>query len=414
MKRAVLLLTAVLSGLSLQAQQVSGQVTMGPQYANQVYYKLSNQASNAYPNASWDVAFLRTSNFGFATRINDAKNIEVYQASDNNNDWATIDVTQISNWTRLYNSDKEWANGAFDNATATYGWGEYNPGNHHVTGAIIFVLKYADGTFRKFKIDDFFAGYTFTYSTWTSGAWTADTTVTLANATNPTNRFNYYSLEANAAVVAEPAQTDWDLCFTKYKTDYYNDGSFYQDVTGALHHPSLEVAENVEPTNVPDVSNLTFVEDIDAVGYDWKTFNLATFQYTLTDKAYYIKNTAGTVYRLKFTSFVGSSNGVITFNHEDVTNLLATSTFANNNSFSVYPNPSADKKVNILYDINGSTDRNSVAVYSLTGALAYEKQLGSASGFFNQQIDLGQLNGGVYVLKFQSGDYTATKKIVLQ
>lgn len=416
MKRGLLLIAAALLGFTANAQVTAGSVTMGPGYANQVYYKLSNQATNTYPHASWDLAFLRTSSFGFATRINDARNIEVYEASANIADWATIDVAQVANWTRLYNSETEWDLGAFDNGSATYGWGEYNPGNHHVTGAIVFVLKYADGTFRKFKIDDFFGGYTFTYSTWASGAWSADTQVVLPNSTNPTNRFNYYSLENNAAVVAEPATTDWDFTFTKYKTDYFGDGTFFQDVTGVLHHPDIEVAENVEPTGTPDVSNLTFVADINAIGYDWKTFNMATFTYTVaTDKAFYVKYTNGTVYRLTFATFVGSSTGVITFNHEDVTNLLATETFENNASFGVYPNPSVDKKINVVYELpSGNTDKNTVSVFNLTGAKVFEMQIGSAAGFFNQEIDLGHLTGGVYVLKFQSGDYAATKKIVLQ
>lgn len=416
MKKGLLLITAILFGWTSHAQVVAGSVTMGPSYANQVYYKLSNQTTNAYPHASWDLAFLRTSAFAFATRINDARNIEVYEASDNIADWATIDVTQIANWTRLYNSETVWENGAFDNASATYGWGEYNPGNHHVTGAIVFVLKYANGTFRKFKIDDFFGGYTFTYATWDGAAWGADQQVVLVNATNPTNKFNYYSLENNAAVVAEPAVADWDITFTKYKTDYFGDGSFWQDVTGVLHHPDVEVAENIEPTGTPDVSNLTFVEDINAIGYDWKTFNMSNFTYTVqTDKAFYIKLANDQIYRLTFATFVGSSTGVITFNHENVTSLfLGTDSFANNNSFAVFPNPSVDKKINVVYDVKTAGDKNSVSIYSLTGAKVFEKQIGSNAGFFNQEIDLGNLSGGVYVLQFQSGDYTATQKIVLQ
>ncbi|SCY37836.1 T9SS type A sorting domain-containing protein [Flavobacterium caeni] len=418
MKRGLLLLTAILTGFTAQAQVVNASISMGSGYANQVYYKLPTQANNEYPHASWDVAFLRTSAFAFGTRINDARNIEVYDASSNIADWATIDVTQIANWTRLYNSETQWDLGAFDQGSATYGWGEYNPGNHHVTGAVVFVLKYANGTFRKFKIDDFFGGYTFTYATWDGSAWGADQQVVLPNATNPTNRFNYYSLENATAVVAEPATTDWDITFTKYKTDYFGDGSFWQDVTGVFHAPNVQVAENIEPAGMPDPllgGGLTYVEDINQIGYDWKTFNQATFTYSIaTDKAFYVKLPNNTVYRLAFNSFAGSSTGNITFNHQDVTSLLATETFGNNNAFGVYPNPTVDKKINIVYDLATAGAQNTVSVYSITGAKVFEQTLESATGFFNQSIDLGQLNNGVYVLKFQSGDYTATRKIVLQ
>jgi len=409
MKRRILLITAVLFGFISNAQ-TAGSVAMGAGYANQVYYKLSNGTTNAYPQNSWDVAFLRTSNFGFATRINDAKNLSVFEAGTTA-DWATLNVSQESTWTQLYNSETEWEVGAFDNGSATYGWGEYNMANHHVTGAVVFVIKYSATSYKKFKIDDFFGGYTFTFATWDGTGWGADTTVTLANANNPTNNFNYYSLETNAPVIAEPASTDWDLNFTKYNTDYpiAGGGSMMYGVTGVLHHPSLEVAENANGTT----TGLEFSSDINKIGFDWKTFSGTSYAVD-TEKAFFVKYPTGTIYRLKFNTFVGSSTGAITFNYEDVTSLLSTTTFANNASFGVYPNPTTDKKINVVYDLPaGNSDQNIVTVYSLTGAQVFEAKIANNSGFFNQQLDLGSLNSGVYVLKFQSGNYSTTKKIVL-
>lgn len=403
-------MTAALLGVFAQAQ-TPGSVAMGPGYANQVYYKLSTGATNSYPQTAWDVAFLRTNNFGFATRINDAKGLAVFEAGTVAN-WATIDIAQEATWTQLYNSELEWDNGAFDNASATYGWGEYNPGNHHVTGAIAFVIKYNATTYKKFKIDDFFGGYTFTYASWTGSAWSADQTVTLPNTANPTNRFNYYSLETNAAVIAEPATTDWDLNFTKYNTDYPipgGGGTMMYPVTGVLHHPSITVAENATGAT----TDLEFSENINSIGYDWKTFTGGTYVID-SNKGFFIKYANGTVYRLKFSTFVGSSTGEITFNQEDVTALLATVNLENNVSFGVYPNPSVDKKINILYDLPaGFADQNTVTVYNLTGAKVFETKTANHSGFFSQEIDLGALNSGVYVLQFQSGNYSTTKKIVL-
>jgi len=404
MKKRILLMAAVLFGLGSNAQ-TAGSVAMGAGYANQVYYKLSDGTTNQYPQNSWDIAFLRTSNFGFATRINDAKNLAVFEAGTTV-DWATLNVSQESSWTQLYNSETEWEKGAFDNGSATYGWGEYNIANHHVTGAVVFVIKYSATSYKKFKIDDFFAGYTFTYATWDGAGWGADTTVTLANATNPTSNFNYYSLETNAQVIAEPATTDWDLNFTKYNTDL---GIMMYGVTGVLHHPSLQVAENADGST----ANLEFSADINKIGYDWKTFTGGVYVVD-TQKAFFVKYPNGTVYRLKFNTFAGSATGEITFNSEDVTSLLSTTTLENKASFGVYPNPSTDKKINIVYELpSGAAAQNTIAVYSLTGAKVFESKMANTSGFFNQQIDLGALNAGVYVLQFQSGDYSTTKKIVL-
>jgi len=419
MKKQILLLAAMLVGSFAGAQTVQeGTVTMGPSYANQVYFKFGTPGvTNAYPHSSWDVAFYRKNTFAFATRVNDAKGIEVYQASNTVSNWATIDVSQVGNWTRLYNSDIEWTKGAFDYGTATYGWGEYNPANHHVTGAIIFVLKYPNGTYKKFKIDDFFGGYTFTYATWNAGTstWGADQTKVVANTTNPNDIFNYFSLETDAAVTAEPASADWDLIFTKFTTDYPMGGTTtkYQ-VTGALHHPDVKVAKNVEPGGVMNTANLNFVSAINTIGYDWKTFTGTT--YTIDgSKAYYVKLANGTVYRVVFTTFAGSSTGVIKFNYQDVTNSLGTVSFEDKIAFGIYPNPSLDKKINLIYDIKENMDANSkVSIYSMTGAKVFETTIETAQGFYSRELDLSALGTGIYILNLESGSNTITKKVILK
>lgn len=413
MKRGILLFMTVLSGFISNAQ-TAGSVTMGAGYANAAYYKLSTGTSNTYPQASWDLAFYRVSAYSFATRVNDAKGIAVYQASNNLLNWATIDVTQEGTWTRLYNSEIQWDEGAIDKGTATYGWGEYNIANHHVVGTIIYVLKYADGTYKKFRIDDYSSGYTFTYSSWTGTAWSVDTTYALPNTTNPNSKFNYYSLVNDTEVVAEPASADWDFVITKYNTDYYGDGSLMYGVTGILNHPSITVAKNTEPGGTGDTSALSYSSNINTIGWDWKTFAGGVYVVN-SDKAYYLKYANGTIYRLVFNTFEGSSTGKTTFTYQDVTTSLGTENFENKVSFGVYPNPSTDKKINILYDVpSGNNDVNKVTVYSLTGVQVYAANIGNISGFYNASIDLGFLSTGTYLLKFESGGYSTVKKIVLE
>lgn len=419
MKKRILFLAAILVSSFASAQAVQqGTVTMGPAYANQAFFKFSNPtANNVYPHSSWDLAFYRKSSFSFATRINDAKGIEIYQVSNNISNWATVDVSTAaqSSWTRLYNSDTVWTEGALEQGTATYGWGEYNPANHHVTGSIIFVLKYPNGTYKKFKMDDFFAGYTFTYSTWNGTAWGADQTQVVSNTSNPNNIFNYFSLETNAPVIAEPASADWDLIFTKFTTDYPMGGSTtkYQ-VTGALHHPDVKVAKNNEPGGVMNTANLNFATAINTIGYDWKTFTGSA--YTIDgNKAYYVKLANGSVYRVVFTSFVGSSTGVITFNYQDVTASLGTESFEDKISFGIYPNPSLDKKINLIYDLKENMDtKNKVSIYSMTGAKVFETAIDNTQGFYNKEINLSSLGSGIYILNLEAGNNVITKKVILK
>lgn len=410
MKRRILLFMTVLAGFVSNAQ-TAGSVTTGVGYANSAYYKLSTGASTTYSQTSWDLAFYRANARAYATRVNDAKGIEVYQVSNTVSNWATIDVTQQATWTRLYNSETQWDKGAFDKGTATYGWGEYNMATHHITGTIVFVLKYANGTYKKFKMDDYFGGYTFTYSSWDGTAWSADTTYTLANTKNPNNKFNYYSLEDNAEVIAEPASTDWDFVMTKYNT---NLGVMYP-VTGILHHPEITVAKNTESNPVAKTAALSYSTNINTVGYDWKTHVGAGVYTVNSNVAYYLKYANGTIYRLVFNSFEGTGTGKTTFTYQDVTTSLGTENFENKVSFGVYPNPSTDKKINLVYELpSGNTDINKVTVYSLTGAQVYQTDIDNTSGFFNTSLDLGFLGAGTYLLKFESGDYSTVKKIVLQ
>lgn len=79
------------------------------------------------------------------------------------------------------------------------------------------------------------------------------------------------------------------------------------------------------------------------------------------------------------------------------------------NTFKLYPNPSADKKITISYNSN---DTSSITIYNLTGAKVFETQLESNSE--GNTLDLSALAGGVYVLKLQSGNYSDAKKLVLK
>lgn len=392
--------------------QTAGSVTMGPSYANQVYYKMSNQATNAYAHSSWDIAFYRMSSMALGIRVNEAKGILTYEVGPLST-WETVDVSQEASWTPLYNSETVWPTGSFDNGSAGYGFGEYNSVTHHVVGSVVFALKFADGSFRKIKIDDYYGGYTFTHSSWDGTAWTADVTANVPNSTTTNRFFNYYSFASNATVLAEPESTEWDFVFTKYNTDIMGDGSLMYPVTGALHHPDIQVAENTEPDGMPSNPALTYSASINTIGYDWKSFSGTAYTVN-SDKAFYVKYANNTVYRLVFNTFEGSATGVITFNFEDVTALLDSEQFENKVSFGVYPNPSANKKISVVYEAPASnTDKNSVSIFNLNGSKVYEAQLDN-TGFANSELNLSNLNDGVYILKFESGDYSATKKIVLQ
>ena len=79
-------------------------------------------------------------------------------------------------------------------------------------------------------------------------------------------------------------------------------------------------------------------------------------------------------------------------------------------SFGFYPNP-AQGQIEILYENQISTDVN-VAIYSMTGQKVLEKELKN-DGFYNQKLDISQLNTGNYVIKFSTGNQSTTKKLIV-
>lgn len=417
MKSILQFLTLILLCTSVNAQETVVNLSMQPSYTDQVYYKLSTETATSFTANSWDIAFLRTSAMDFGLRANDGIGIEVFEAANSASDWSTIDVADEANWTALQNSETTWYGGAFEQGSAPYGIGQYNPATHVVEGTVIFVLKYADGTYRKFFNESYYAGYTFKYATWDAetSTWSADQIVTVPNTNNPNNKFNYYSLQNEEEVVAEPAIGDWDFVFTKYATDYFGDGTVFYPVTGVLHSDQITVAQNEEPNGMPANPTLSYSEDINTIGYDWKTLNDSWEYDANSNQAYYIKYADDTIYRLYFTAFGGSSTGDLTFAFENVTNALNIQDVNNSVAFGMYPNPTTDKKVNLVYDVNTlASNNNEVVIFSTTGQKVYQTNLNTNSGFYNKSLDLSSLASGIYVLQFTSGNNSVIKKLILK
>lgn len=80
------------------------------------------------------------------------------------------------------------------------------------------------------------------------------------------------------------------------------------------------------------------------------------------------------------------------------------------NTFSIYPNPS-NGLVSLTREASAS-GAGVVSVYNVTGAKVFETAV--AAGANTQEFDLSSLSSGMYLVKFESGDATATKKLVIK
>lgn len=396
-------------------------MSMGSSYQNRVFFDFSSNAMVSQPANSWDVAFYRLSATNFGTRVNDAYDIKVYEASTTPSDWDAITTNSVASYgSPLFNLDntKYIQEGAFEQGSATYGWGEYI--NHHVVGKVIFIMQYASGASFKFMIDDYFGGYTFKYAKWNGTAWGPTETRTIANGTDDAY-FNYFSFTTGAKVPAmEPPRNDWDIMFTRYYTDYPyvdqqgNPQTMKYRMAGVIQNPNISVAkvrpetQETAATNIP--ANTAFASNITTIGHSWKPTSGV-----YSDAVYYIKQ-GSDYYRMYFTSNEGSSTGNMYFKYKKITETLGITEVGKKASFGIYPNPTtADKKVTVLFDVKEKTgNKGNVEVYDLTGKQVYTAELTNQAGFYKQDLNLSHLTSGNYLVKITYGGHSETRKLIVK
>lgn len=393
------------------AEEKNVNVSLGAGYANQVFVKLGTDEVTTISSSDWDVMFQRTDARSTVTRINDAR-IQVYEVFNNYTSkvtatqWDTVNVNNQAGWKALYNSDTIWSGGAFERVVKpagsspfVYGWGYYDISAHTLYASAIFVLKYPDATYKKFKIDQYAAGYTISYASWnaTTSAWGATTTATIPNTTGTGNTYNFFSFTTNSVVASIPADTHWDFVFTKYTADYNGDGSFMYPVTGVLQGYATTVAKSTDGS-IPAAS--AYSSKINTIGYDWKTFNGTA--YTLGDNKYFVKSSDGITYKLWFTSFEGSSTGNVSFRYTtDLTSGISQETESSSSLSFTYL---VESRSLIL---RNQAAISNVSVFSLTGQKVIET---TVSG---NAVLLDNLKSGIYIVRVKSGSQIKQDKIII-
>lgn len=390
LQRFVLLSGMLLTGSYISAQ-TSETISMGASYGNDIYYSVENGVVRTEANNNWDIAFT-TEFFDASIIVNHAKGLELFIASNNTSDWEDIDTNGIFN-NALYNSTESWSIGAFNQNAAgqlNFGWGDYNTVTHDVNGTRVFVLRYQDGTLKKIVIDNMMSNGTYNFrianldgSSLINGS--------ISKVGNNTKNFIYYDIATATTVDREPVKGTWDLMFTKYFAEILP-GTYYS-VTGALSAPNVQVAERANvPVVSDDYTGLSFETFLDEVGHDWKSFNMSTFQYDITDSlVYFVQQSDFEVYKLYFTSFAGSSSGDIGVTRGSLLNIGVEE---NEISVLAYPNPATDF-VNIEGDqLIGA----SIRVLDMTGRVVYSATLESN----NTRLATSDWKSGFYAVELQS------------
>lgn len=271
------------------------QVFMGNDYSNQIYYRLfDNVVVRQNLKSIWDLSF-ESSDEGWHVLINSSTGAKItfYEGGSLNDD---IDLSNV-----IWNYDVETGN---LDSTAIEDWrskdGIYvlDRGSDHqgiFLGYKKLKLNEVDDNNYQIQISDMDGINIQTFEV----------------AKNKTLSFTQFSLD-NGIMDIEPNKEDWDFLFTEY-THYFEEEVMYYPVRGVIlnRNNALAVIEDkltFEDIDLEYAENSVFGDNLNSIGYDWKTFSLTQGEYIVDiNKIYIVKDVNGIYYKLHFTDYYSDS-----------------------------------------------------------------------------------------------------------
>ena len=413
-KQLLLISALAASTLTSSAQVVSDSVTMGSGYSNQVFYQLSTGNKTIANAADWDLQFF-SSLFSASIRVNSGFDVELYAAASSDTLNFTTATLDTSSLTILRDGYATWETDAFTSQATghpNYGWGAYQ-GLGNLVGLKVYAIKLTSGVFKKIWIKEFKTSGTITFTVADLDG-SNSFTKTISRSAYSAKRHFYYDVENDSIYDSEPGKTDWELVFRKYSDQA---GPQYYNVTGALTNDGLAIAQ-VNNTSIADAqanwNTHTYDSTINIIGYDWKSFNMGTFSWDITDSLSFImKDYTGDVYQLVFTGTSGSSTGKMYFTKE----LFSTVSLEENSpvmNVGVFPNP-ANSFLTVNFELTDASVSTQIRIIDMNGRLV--KTI--ANNFMNSGVnqittDISDLTQGVYFLQIIAGNKSITKRVVKQ
>ncbi|MEZ5046123.1 MAG: T9SS type A sorting domain-containing protein [Chitinophagaceae bacterium] len=394
-------------------------ISYDPAYAKSVYYSLKNGTVRSETNANYDLAFSFSIADSAAVWSNPFQNT-VYNIHKPFSEWANITLADTANAKILYNNDQGWYQGAYNDFPSAnpfdFGWGIYDNVTHNILGDSIFIVKSGNTYYKLYLelLNPITATWTFRV-----GDFTGNTnTYTLAKSTQYADRnFAYWNLAAAADTNREPANTDWDILFTRYHTNAPGSGSQpFNRVTGLLTNKGVKAVKasaiEVDSAYVhSDNYTSAWGASISEIGYDWKVFTGTSYQ-ILDSISYFIMDKNSAIYQLQLTDFEGSATGYTEFRKRPVYPVAVHDVNAPISQYDIFPNP-AQQQVNIL--LNAKEVKNmTIQMIDMQGRLVLRKNQQTEVGLNAYSILADQIPNGMYQLMLTIENYTITKSIVIQ
>ncbi|MCS6929740.1 MAG: T9SS type A sorting domain-containing protein [Saprospiraceae bacterium] len=409
------ILFSVIASWPLIAQTFQ-QISTGPGYQRQSYVDLAAGTEKQVPNTAWDIAFTVYGQQDAGIFINESAGtsmgqpqaaLELYDARTS--DFSSQpNLDSIRNF-RLYNRERNWFYGAFNERRDTtkqtdYGWGTYNFATNQVVGNAVYVLKLRNGQFLKIKIESLIGTtYTFRYANLDG---TNEQVKTINKANHPGKVLAYFSFATNDVVDVEPS-TGFDLVYCRYTTpqwDSINKVLLQYMVTGILHGRGVQAAKaiGVDPKTVKfsDYQNRLHSE-LDVIGHDWKTFTGSGWNVP-QDRVYFVKTANNRVWKIQFIDFEGAATGNAVFEKTDLGVVSALEApQAVGLQVLTYPNPVRDR-LSVLLEVPSSLAREAqLEVVDLQGRIVNTVRVALVEGFQLLEMSAAEWVTGIYALRLR-------------
>jgi hypothetical protein len=380
-----------------QAQDLlNDQVSLEPGYSNMVFYSFSEGLTGTAEQAAWDLAF-DVAPMGTGIRINGGLGAELFFYGTGE-DWDTADTTDWVQSETLRNESSSWDMGAFNqggDGMFDLGWGVYDLVTHVVSGDKVYLYYAPDGGVKKVQIQSLdLEIYSFKFAD-LDGENLVEMTIDKADYVG--RNMVYLNLVTTEVLDLEPL--NWDVMFFRYMENV--GGGMFYSVVGGLVNRGVEVqelSELLDPT-VDGTYDLEAFSDLtNEIGSDWKSYTPGVGYSLVADRAYFVKNAGGSVWRLVFSAFEGSTTGVIGFDYAlayDASVAVETSTLLH--EFSIYPNP---VRSNQNFTVTSTAPVQSVRFMDSAGRLIW-----SAGFDFSVQsliVPGTGLRGGVHIVEIQT------------
>ncbi len=111
---------------------------------------------------------------------------------------------------------------------------------------------------------------------------------------------------------------------------------------------------------------------------------------------------------------LNSNSDAITKVYTNQQESLSINEFTITNQLLIYPNPTTNKIVNLVYDESKLSDTtHTVSIFSTLGQKVFETNLVNTSKIFKKNLDLTTLESGIYVVQLTSGNQSVSKKLIL-